>query len=146
VRTALLILHLVGVAGWLGGGIFVLALTAHTARREPRVASALFERIEAIGSWFFGLSVGLVLLSGVGLVLVVDEYSWGQAFILIGFGIVLLSGALQGTLGERLTERLKGALGTDDYAGQLRAWRNFSLADVSLLLIAVWVMVTRLGA
>lgn len=143
VRALLLTLHIVGVAGWLGGGLFSsisFASLARTIGLKP-----VLDLSASLGGKFFGTAVGLVVLSGVGLVLTSDAYGWGSGFVLVGIGVVLADGVLEGAVfGPRL-KRLAaaGEERTDTY---VRTLAVSSAIHVALLLLALWSMVVRLGA
>ena len=143
VRALLLTLHIIGVAGWLGGGLFASISLASLARTIGLSRAVALD--SSLGNKFFGTAVVLVVLSGIGLVHTSDAYGWGAAFVLIGIGVVLADGVLEGAVfGPRL-KRLAaaGEERTDTY---LRTLAVSSAIHIALLVFALWSMVVRLGA
>jgi uncharacterized membrane protein len=146
-RDGLLFLHILGAAGWLGGGLFGAFAYPAVARSGPPAAAGILAVFEKRGGAYFGVTSGLVLLSGIGLVITSDAFGWSDTFVLIGLGAFLLSGIIQATVGGRANKRLAAAAesGTDiDEA--VSSWRQISLVDIAVLLVVVWSMVTKLGA
>lgn len=147
VRDGLLFLHIVGSAGWLGG-IFYAAYTYSTlARAEPSAAGPALGRLRKVEDRYFGPVSGLVLLSGVGLVLTSEAFGWGDAFVLIGLGAFLVTGILNGTLFKRTADRLVEASSTGSGVTEaLRSWQRGTIVDAVILLVVIWAMTTKLGA
>jgi hypothetical protein len=146
-HDGLLFIHIVGAAGWLGGGLFGWFSTAGIARIGAPTAGETMKSMEKWAGVYFGVSSGLVLLSGIGLVLTSDAYGWGDTFVLIGLGAFVVSSILQSTIGRKANTRLveAGTSGTD-VEPALRAWRQASSWDLLVLFVVVWAMVTKLGA
>ena len=95
-RDILLSIHIIGAAAFIGGGAYSLAVFPGNVK-EIGIKAAL-ARDEAMGNKFFGTAVGILLLSGILLVLDSDVYGWGDAFVLIGIGVIGLSGVDRGAL------------------------------------------------
>jgi hypothetical protein len=146
-RDFLLFLHIVGAAGWIGGGLFGTLAYPTVARSDPPTGARILRALEKWGSAYFGVTSGLVLLSGIGLVLTSDAFGWGDTFVLIGLGAFLISGIVQSTVGKRANERLFAAAETGtDLPAAVSSWRQISMIDLVVLFVVVWAMVTRLGA
>src|SRR5512145_1478565 len=103
-RDFLLFLHIVGAAGWIGGGLFAMFAYPAVARSGPPAAASILKGFEKRSGAFFGITSGLVLLSGIALVLTSDAFGWGDAFVLIGLGAFLISGLVESTMGRRVNE------------------------------------------
>ncbi|MGH8947447.1 MAG: hypothetical protein ACRDXF_01215, partial [Acidimicrobiia bacterium] len=73
-RDGLLFLHIVGVAGWLGGAVYAFYTHSALATMEPAAAGPALQRLNKVEDRFFGPASGLVLLSGVGLVLTSEAF------------------------------------------------------------------------
>jgi uncharacterized membrane protein len=146
-RDGLLFLHIVGVAGWLGGGFYALYTYSALATLETSAAAPALHRLKKVEDRFFGPASGLVLLSGIGLVITSEAFGWGDAFVLIGLGAFLISAILGATIGKRNSERLIGAAnagsGVED---ALRSWRLGTVWDFVVLAVVIWAMITKLGA
>jgi uncharacterized membrane protein len=146
-RDGLLFLHIVGAAGWIGGGLFATYAYSTVARTGPPSASPILSAFDKRAGMYFGITSGLVLLSGVGLVLTSDAFGWEDAFVLIGLGAFLLSGIVQSTVGRKANERLLAAAETgSDLPQAISSWRRLSLLDAAVLFVVVWAMITKLGA
>lgn len=141
-RTLLLTLHLVGVAGWLGGGLFSSVSLAALARTLG--VKRVIALDAALGAKFFGSAVGLVALSGVALVLTSDAYGWGTTFVIIGLAVIVADGLLEGVV---FGPRLKAMAAAPDVP--LADYRRFmswsSAIHLALVVFALWSMVARLG-
>jgi uncharacterized membrane protein len=147
VRDGLLFLHIVGVAGWLGGGAYAMYTHSALATMEPSAAAPALQRLKKVEDRFFGPASGLVLLSGIGLVLTSEAFGWGDAFVLIGLGAFLISAILGATIGKRNSERLIEAANTGSgVADALRSWLVGTVWDFVILAVVIWAMITKLGA
>lgn len=145
-RDGLLFLHIVGVAGWLGGGIYALYTNSALATMQPTAAPAL-QRLKKVEDRFFGPASGLVLLSGIGLVITSEAFGWRDAFVLIGLGAFLISAILGATIGKRNSERLIAAANARSGVEEaLRSWRLGTVWDFVVLAVVIWAMITKLGA
>ncbi len=145
-RDGLLFLHIVGVAGWLGGGLFGAFAYPTVARSGPPAAAGILAVFEKWGGAYFGVTSGLVLLSGIGLVVSSDAFGWSDTFVLIGLGAFLVSGIVQSTVGGRANKRLAAAAESGTGIEEaVSSWRQISLVDIAVLLVVVWAMVTKLG-
>lgn len=146
-RDGLLFLHIIGAAGWLGGAIYAAYTYSTLAKAEPSAAGPALGRLKKVEDRYFGPVTGLVLLSGVGLVLTSDAFGWGDAFVLIGLGAILVSGILNGTVFKGSTDRLIEASSAGSGVTEaLHFWQRGVGVDVVILLVVVWAMVSKLGA
>jgi hypothetical protein len=146
-RDGLLFLHIVGVAGWLGGGLYAFYTYSALAPLDPGAAGPALQKLKKVEDRFFGPSSGLVLLSGIGLVLTSETFDWGDGFVLIGLGAFVLSAILAATVGKRRSERLLEA-GTSGsgVAAALRSWQRGTVWDYLILFVVIWAMITKFGA
>ncbi len=145
-RDGLLLLHIVGVAAWLGGGVYAFFMYPALARMEPAAAGQALQRLKTVEDKFFGPASGLVLLSGVGLVLTSEVFGWGDAFVLIGLGAFVIAAVIGATVGKRNGERLTEAANTGTGVTEaLRTWRRGTIWDFLVLGVVIWAMITKLG-
>jgi hypothetical protein len=145
-RDVLLFAHIVGVAGWVGGGLYAVYAYSTVARLEPAAARAAIEGLQKRDDRFFGSWMGLVVLSGVGLVLTSEAYGWGDTFVLIGLGAFVLTGILNAIVGKKNNERLAEASSSGSgVAEALRSWRRGSVWDFVILFVVIWAMITKIG-
>jgi uncharacterized membrane protein len=145
-RNILLVLHIVGVAGWLGGGFYGMYAYSVVARMGPPAAGDGLKGLEKRASVYFGVFAGLVLISGIALVLTSDAFGWGDAFVIIGLVAFVVSSVVQSTVGRRSNERLTAAVGSGSGVDQaLAGWRLAGASDIIILVIVIWAMVAKLG-
>jgi len=146
-RDVLIFLHILGVAGWLGGGIHSVFTFSAVADLEPEAAGAAIQQLNKREDRYFGPSLALVLLTGIGLVLTSDAYDWGDTFVLIGLGVFVVAAILNSTIGKRNGQRLvdAGAAGSG-IREALKTWRRGSVWDFVILFVALWAMITKLGS
>jgi hypothetical protein len=146
-RDFLLFLHILGAAGWIGGGLLAFFAYPAVVQTGPPAAAGILARFERLSGPYFGVTSGLVLLSGISLVLTSDAFGWGDTFVLIGLGAFLISAVVQSTLGNKANKRLVAAgesgSGIPEAVGW---WRRISLIDFVVLFVVVWAMITKLGA
>ena len=141
-RDLLLTIHILSAAAWIGGALYAtISLPRHAA--NAGVAKTL-----AVDQWlgprFFGTAVGLLLLSGIGLVVDSEVFGWGDAFVLIGIGVIVISSALEGAVFSPAMK--KAAESEDELSDSTRRTIRWGLAvNGVLFVLAVWVMVTKLG-
>ena len=141
-REALLTIHILGVALWLGGGMYSVFTLPGNARMSS--LKEAFSVDKAVGGKYFGTAFVLIFLSGIGLVIDSAAVGWGTAFVLIGIGVFVISGVLEGAVfGPRLKRMAES--GDNDIDGAARLNRFAALLHLSLLVFAIWAMVSKLG-
>ena len=148
-RDALLIVHLVAVSLWLGGSVMNGLLNARLASTGNLPAQAALARVEEnLGTTFYAPVAILTLLSGVGLVLGNDVFSFGDVFVSVGFLAIIVAAVLGPTkfqpLGARMAEAYEAG---DAEAGRVasREIAMWSALDVGLILLALALMVIKPG-
>jgi uncharacterized membrane protein len=146
-RDGLLFLHIVGVAGWLGGGVYALYTYSALATMDPAAAGPALQRLKKVENRFFGPASGLVLLSGIGLILTSEAFGWSDTFVLIGLAAFVLSAILGATVGKKNSERLVEATSAGSGVTEaLKSWRRGTVWDFLILGVVIWVMITKIGA
>lgn len=141
-REALLTIHILGVALMLGGGMYSVFTFPGNARMSS--LKEAFSVDDAVGGKYFGAAFALVFLSGIGLIIDSAAVGWGTAFVLIGIGVLIVSGVLQGAVfGPRLKRMAES--GDNDIDGAVRLNRLAALLYSALLVFAIWAMVSKLG-
>jgi Predicted integral membrane protein (DUF2269) len=145
-RNWLLFFHILGAAGWVGGGLYGWISTTQLARNPGRIGKSL-EIISSAGNRFFGPFVGLTVLSGIALVWTEAAWSWSDAFVLIGLGAVLFSGAWQPLVAQKADIALiEKASAGGDASEELVAYNRSAVIELAVLLFVLWSMVFKLGA
>ena len=99
---------------------------------------------EAVGGKYFGVAFALLFGSGIGLVIDSAAIGWGTAFVLIGIGVVIVSGILEGAVfGLRLKRMAESD--DNDIDGAARLNRFAALNHLLLFGFAIWAMVSKFG-
>lgn len=148
-RDALLIIHIIAVSLWLGGSVMNGLLNARLAATGNMPAQAALARIEAkLGTIFYAPAAILTLLTGVGLVLGNETYSFGDVFVSAGFLAIIVAAVLGPTKFEPLGQRIAEAYEAGDAAAGQAASREIALwsaLDVGLIVLALALMVIKPG-
>ena len=141
-RDLLLTIHIIAAATWVGGGLHAaLSFPRHAANSGLKRALAVDE---ALGSRLFGSAMALLLLSGVGLVTISDTFGWGNGFVLIGIGVIVAEGILQGAWLGPATKKLAAASDAETSVPSFFKWA--AVISFVLVVFAVYAMVAKLGA
>lgn len=140
-QEGLLTIHILAAAIWIGGGIYAtLTYRKHAAAGSLRTVMIVDQKLGAV----FGISIGLLLLSGIGMVLNSERFSFTHAFVIIGIGAIVVSSAVEGAVFGKATKHAL-AEGRDPMPlpPQMRWALPFYLV---LFVLTVWSMVVKLGA
>ncbi|MCC6831755.1 MAG: DUF2269 family protein [Thermoleophilia bacterium] len=148
---ALVIVHVVMAAAWLGGGIVFTALAFWAwGSRDPAKVVALSEAGDYAGTRVFAPAAILLLASGAW---AVHEGNWeyGDAWVSIGFAgwVIGLVIALAWHVSEGRRIRAAVAEGGADgprARSLARAGLAVGIAEVIMLIVVVWAMVAKPGA
>ncbi|MBA2338603.1 MAG: hypothetical protein H0V96_12780 [Acidimicrobiia bacterium] len=148
-RDLLLIIHIAATAVWLGASVTQMVVGPQLSRQSPQVASAWMTAAMGLGRKLYPPAGLLVLLAGTGLVLVSDVYSFSDAFVVVGFVVIILAAVL----GARVFTPAAGKAAEAFRAGDTTAANaamativRFGVLDVVLILVAITAMVMRWGA
>jgi uncharacterized membrane protein len=143
----LLFLHVLGAVAWVGGGLTLILVAMATLRRaDPAVVTEFGHTMAYVGPRLFAPSVGLVLITGVWMILTSSAWDFGQLWVLIGIACLVLAFAIGGGYIARIGIAL-GQPSTDATraASLLRRWINAYLVVLAILVIAVWDMTVKPG-
>lgn len=142
----LLFFHVLGAAGWIGGGLYSYFIVPRLARKGDE-SSGTLQEIAGSADKYFGPVAGLVLLTGIGLVFESEAYGWSHAFVWVGIGVFVLSAIWQPLVASKVEKRLLGAVSGagGDVGPAVSAWRKTGLFDIAIVLVALWAMVVKLG-
>lgn len=141
-RDVLLTIHILAAAGFVGGGVYSLSSFPGSIR-EYGLRRAM-ERDEAVGRVFFSVAVGVLLLSGIALVLDSDVYGWGDAFVWVGIGVIVLDGIFEGAYLQRKGRQLAEMDEPPAPAVRSLLWQSGVVTAV-FAVVAVYSMVSKLG-
>ena len=142
-RDVLLTLHILGAMGFIGGGVYSAVIFNRDVAELG--LKRVLARTEPTDNRFFGVAVGVLLLSGIALVIESDVYGWGEPFVLIGIGTIIVTGILEGGIFGPALKRL-ARMRDDLGAPGRRILRWSAVVHIVVLVFAVWAMVTKLGA
>jgi len=147
-RQTLLILHIIGVATWLGGNM-VLAFAG------PRVSSAeattrvwWAETQGAMARVLYNIAGILVLLTGVGLVLESDFFEFSDMFVSIGFLAVVVGAVLGMAVFGPGSRALASAIREGDAESERSITARltaFGVLDTIVVVITIVAMVGKWG-
>ena len=146
----LLIIHILAAAAWIGGALLSGFAGPRMARSGVEGAPLAWARVAAeAGAKYFNPAGILTALSGIGLVLTSDVYDWGDTFVSIGLGVVVVT-ALIGALVHRPgAEKMITALESGDRATAAAEGKRAGIwgaVTSALLIVALIVMVLKTGA
>jgi uncharacterized membrane protein len=139
----LLTIHILAAAAWIGGGLYATFSASTLAGSMGLKPVMLVE--DSVSTKFFGASVALVLLSGIGLVITSDQFGWTNAFVLIGIAAIVLDGVIEGVIFSPRVKRLTEA--DEPSMTEFRSiLRTSSVLHMAILFFTVWAMVAKLGS
>jgi hypothetical protein len=96
----------------------------------------------------YGSASGLILLTGIYMVLSNDAFSFGSTFVGIGFAVVIIGGALAGLVFARKTRQAIGLFESGDTAKAMPVYKSISswaVLDTALVAFAILAMVSKWG-
>ncbi len=142
-------LHVVSAAAWLGGNLIMLMVPGLMARGGPPAMLATGRTALVLGRVFFTPAAILTLLTGIWLVLGIDAYGFGDAFVSVGFaafGVILIgSFAVLIPNGRKMVAAMEAGDGATAQALAPRQ-STMSVVNVVVLLVTFYAMVARWGA
>jgi hypothetical protein len=144
-RTLLLVLHITGVAAWLGANFVQLVLSPRFARGPADIAAAWTRQTIFLGERYYNAAGGLIGLTGVLLVLE-TPWGWEAGFVWVGIAVVAIGGTLGGAFFGPLAKRRAAALEAGDPATADRAQARIiplAVLDTVLILTALLAMVHK---
>ncbi len=146
----LLTVHVLAVAAWIGAA---MAMQVISRRMGPSTDAAVVDQFardaEAVGKYLFGPAAVLLLVTGAALV-VRQDISWGEPWVVLGLGAMIAAGAVGGAFlipeGRRIAV-LADQPGHDPAEVRARARHRFLIAriDLAVLVLAVADMVFKPG-
>jgi hypothetical protein len=147
-REILLVLHIAGAGTWLGANIVQAVVPPLAARQGVATLAGWYRMSSALSSRLYVPAAILVLITGVLMVLDSEAYGFGELFVTIGFGMIVI-GALLGQFvfgpgGEDAARAIESENRAAIRSAVGRITR-FGLIDTILLLFTITAMVLRLG-
>jgi hypothetical protein len=148
-RNVLLVIHILSVIVWLGAGIGATYIGSRLTAEGGEIAVKWLRVAEGMGSRVYGPASGLTLLSGIGLVLVNDAYSFGSLFVILGMTAWVAVAIASGAYGARQEKKLLKATEEGDEATRretMGSLNRYVAAEFILLVAVVIAMIYRWGA
>jgi len=143
----LLLLHILAAMFWVGGITVVGAFALRILRtREPGATAGFLGSLRVIGPLV--LAPAPVILLGMGIWMVAEQWEFDQTWVSLGFGLFLVAfliGAAHQSRAAIAAEKASKA-GDDDAAlRHLRRWAYGMAVILVLLVVATWDMVFKPG-
>lgn len=142
----LLTLHIAAAAVYVGGSILLnhMAIQARRARKPE----AFLKTVQA-----FSKSIGtggiLTLLTGIGLVVTVESWTFTSLFVLIGLGAVVVSATTESFHFQKRIDATASLVTkrphSPDIPAHLKRITRSALAVNVLFLFTIWAMVAKPG-
>lgn len=111
--------------------------------RDYAALAVVVEQSRALGKVLFFPASIVTVVSGVVLVATEDWLAFGDLWILVGFGGIVVSPVIQMTIAERARERFTSLVEAGRSTGVLAGARALTLVnviDLVVLLVVVWAM------
>jgi uncharacterized membrane protein len=146
----LMFFHVLGAIIWVGTVIVMNAILTKASRASDRTAIfRLARELEWVGPGLIGPSALVVILLGVWLVILEEEWAFSQLWIWLSLVLVAVSmveGISSGPEGKRIV-RMADERGGGDGEVRRRMGRLLWLArlDILILVVVVWLMVFKPG-
>ena len=144
----LLFVHIVAAMAWLGGGFFAGVLSSRMKAADPEHRLGFARLMQKVSTGVFMPAAIVVLAMGTWMVLDSDVYDFDQAWISIGFVVIVVTGAMGPLFFKPTIERGIAAMEAGDgpAAGALMKRLGMgSKAALVLEFVAVWAMVVKPG-
>lgn len=140
-------LHVTAAIIWVGGGILAAIFTERAKKAEPAHTLGIARDMEYVALRVFNPTSILTLVFGVLMVLEADAIEFGQTWIIMGIGGVVISAILgMGYLGPQAKKLVAELTAGDAAAGpRLNAISRVAQVDLVILLVVVWAMVAKPG-
>lgn len=148
-RQLVLVLHILGAALWIGGGVIGVLGRNNLTAQGSAVALRWMAFEETLGKAFYPAVALLTLLSGITLVLISPAYGFLDSFVLLGFSVFLISAVTNPAFAAKQDARAVAALVDGDDDGALAHFsktRPFHVFEIALLVVTLVAMVYRWGA
>jgi hypothetical protein len=146
-RNVALWLHIIGVSMWIGTNFAQMVMGPRLVRDGAGLP--WLKAVEKGSGPIYGAASGLVILTGIYLVISNDSFSFGSAFVGIGIAVLIIGGALAGLVFNRKTRQAIGLYEGGDAAQATSVYRSiggWAVLDTALLAFAVLAMVSKWGA
>lgn len=142
----LLFFHIGGAIVYVGGNILLHMLAVQTIR-DGRIDSFM----HTLSSSARGIAIGAVLtiLTGVGLVVIVESWTFNTGFVLVGLATILFSGIADGLYIQKRVRRIADLIHERPHSPEIRVHlkevtRGAGAVNI-LFILTIWAMVFKPG-
>jgi uncharacterized membrane protein len=146
-RDLLLVIHIVGVAAWLGGNLTQMMVMPMFESAGHGTAAIWHRASGQMARIYYSVAGTVIAVTGIGLV-IEGPYQFSDAFVSVGFLVVIIGGVM-GIVFFAPTSRAavdahdRSASGA---AAQVRRRLSMGAAiDTVLIVFAIYAMVAKLG-
>jgi uncharacterized membrane protein len=145
-RTTLLVIHILAVSIWFGGIIVLSYAGSALGGTDAAVRRWFADAQLAVGRIVFSVAGVLTFITGVWLVLDSDFVEFSDAYVSIGFLVVIVGTVLGMAVYAPACKQLTSAIDAGDMAAEEAASRTLMVTNSVnsvLLLVAIVAMVAR---
>ena len=142
------LVHILAAMVWVGGGVTLSVMALHARSAPDSQPIAAFARLlPFMGIRILMPSVVIVLITGVWMVLAGTEFSFSQAWVLVGLGLFAAAFLVGAVYMSRIGIQLDRAAQAESSATRLRELLDRWIAGYAvvllILVVAVWDMVVK---
>lgn len=144
----LLLVHIIAVMAWLGGGFLASVLTGRMKTADPEHRLGFARLMRKVSTGLFMPAAIVVLAAGTWLVLDSDVYEFDQLWITIGFTVVAITAAMGPLFFKPTIQRGIAAMESGDGPAVAAAMQRLGMGSKAALVLeffAVWAMVAKPG-
>ena len=147
-RDLLLVLHIVGVATWLGANMVQFISTKRLVAQGGQVAAAWTGMTLLWGRILYMPAAILVLVTGTWLVIDSEWAEFSNAFVSVGFMVIIIAIILGIVVTAKIGERATAAFAAGDNAegnAEVNRLIPWVVLDTVLFVVAIFAMVGKWG-
>ncbi len=147
-RQTLLVLHIIGVATWLGGNLVLAFVGPRIGSAEASTRVWWAETQGAMARVLYNIAGILVLITGVGLVLESDFFEFSNMFVSLGFLAVIVGAVLGMAVFGPGSRALAAAIRDGDAEAERSMSARltaFGVLDTIVVVITIVAMVGKWG-
>lgn len=145
-QNAALWLHILGASMWFGTNVAQMLIGPKLVNGGAGLA--WLKAVDKASGPIYGTASGLILLTGIYMVVTNDAFSFGSTFVGIGIAVVIIGGALAGLVFNRKTRQAIGLFESGDTAKAVPVYKSigsWAVLDTALIAFAVLAMVSKWG-
>ncbi|MCP3853481.1 MAG: hypothetical protein GY698_01945 [Actinomycetia bacterium] len=145
-RTFLLVLHIVGVAAWLGGNLTQMMVLPMMERAEHTAAIAWHRASGQMAKIYYSIAGALITVTGICLV-IEGPYTFSDGFVSVGFLVVVIGGVMGVVF---FAPASRAAITAHELGGGptlqavLKRFTMGAIVDTGLVIFTVYAMVAKL--